>query len=93
MHLFSSRLHRRQLEIGNAPRNEEKKVSIGPVLKGRSLSPPSGALSAPLPRKSLEHDRQRSSDIKSPSQLISQVDQMHKEELDTLLQKLQQENG
>ena len=32
------------------------------------------------------------SDVKSPSQLMSHVDQMHKEELDQLLQKLQFEN-
>lgn len=31
-------------------------------------------------------------DVKSPSQLIKQVEQMHKEEMDQLLQKLQFEN-
>lgn len=88
---FSSRLHNRHLEMGSAPKGEEKKVSIGPIIKNRSLSPqPQSPVQA---RKSLEHDRQRSSDIKSPSQLITQVEQMHKEELDQLLQKLQQENG
>lgn len=30
--------------------------------------------------------------VKSPSQLMTHVDQMHKEELDQLLQKLQFEN-
>jgi hypothetical protein len=88
MHMISNRLNRRQQEIGSAQKNEEKKVSIGPVVKNRSLSPASPVMS----RKNIEHDRQRSSDIKSPSQLVTQVEQFHKEELDNLLQKLQQEN-
>lgn len=91
MHQFSSRLHKRQLDVDSAIRGEEKKVSINPVVRNRSASPqPTSQI---ISRKSLEHDRQRSSDVKSPSQLITQVEQMHKEELDQLLQKLQQENG
>lgn len=91
MQQFSNRLYRRQIEMGSAQRGEEKKVSIGPIIKNRSLSPQT--TSPILPRKSLDHARQQSSDIKSPSQLITQVEQMQKEELDQLLQKLQQENG
>lgn len=88
MHLISNRLNRRQQEMGNAQKGEEKKVSIGPIIKNRSLSPASPT----LPRKSTEHDKQRNSEVKSPSQLVAQVEQFHKEELDNLLQKLQQEN-
>lgn len=90
MHQFSSRLHKRQLDVDSAIKGEEKKVSINPVVRNRSLSPQ--PTSHMISCKSLEHDRQRSSDVKSPSQLITQVEQMHKEELDQLLQKLQTEN-
>lgn len=73
MHQFSGRLYQRHLEMGSAQKGEDKKVSIGPVIKNRSLSPPA---TAPMPRKNLDHDRQRNSDVKSPSQLITQVEQV-----------------
>ncbi|KAI6226090.1 Discontinuous actin hexagon [Aphelenchoides besseyi] len=81
MHLFANRLQQRNQEMGNARKDDEKTVTI----VGHQTPTP--------PRKSVEHDRQRSSDVKSPAQLISQVEQMHKEELDQLLAKLQHENG
>src|SRR5262245_43937748 len=86
MQTISNRLNRRQMELGSA-RNEDKKVSIS--LKHRSLSP----VSPTLPRKSVEHNKQPSSEVKSPLQLVADVDKYHKEELDNLLQKLQQENS
>lgn len=46
-----------------------------------------------LPKKSdLSNNNGRTPDVKSPSQLMFRVEQMHKEELDQLLQKLQFEN-
>jgi dystrophin len=39
-----------------------------------------------------EHKRNKSGDLKSPTQLMSEVEKMHKEELDLLMQKLQYEN-
>lgn len=39
-----------------------------------------------------EHKRNKSGELKSPTQLMSEVEKMHKEELDLLMQKLQYEN-
>ena len=80
MHLFASRLYQRRQENsgGDAETGSNEEKRAAPTADG-------GGGNA-------THNRQRSSDIKSPSQLLQSVEQMHKEELDALLAKLQSEN-
>ncbi|KAI1731518.1 EF hand domain-containing protein [Ditylenchus destructor] len=93
MHLFAQRLERRQLEAQTDRVDDESHDVTGE----QEEAPTNG-----VPQTNGWHERQKSDGappmgradpgVKSPSQLAKQVDQMRKEELDQLLQKLQFEN-
>ncbi|CAD5206423.1 unnamed protein product [Bursaphelenchus okinawaensis] len=91
MQVFSQRLSKRQQESITAAGvqkalhvKEETKVEIETTSRPFSKLHKS-ATDGPAIRRT-------ANDVKSPSQLIKQVEQMHKEEMDQLLQKLQYEN-
>lgn len=91
--LMAHRLHKRHVE------SQSTAPAIGHTVEGVRTVAIEGPSEAHKESKTSlqngsvpERRNGTTADVKSPSQLISQVDQMHKEELDNLLQKLQYEN-
>lgn len=93
MHVLSHRLLKRQQESASAL-NVNKALALNGEPQhvqleegaGRPLRIHKSQTEGAAPRL------EPSTDVKSPFQLLKQVEQMHKEEMDQLLQKLQYEN-
>uniref|UniRef100_A0A1I7SAC8 Dystrophin n=1 Tax=Bursaphelenchus xylophilus TaxID=6326 RepID=A0A1I7SAC8_BURXY len=92
--VFSQRLLKRQQESISAV-NVQKALQIKEEAKVEIKSTSKQPLQSKLHKSATDGPGMRRdvNEIKSPSQLIKQVEQMHKEEMDQLLQKLQYENS